>query len=95
MNYFDYDGFRNYYLAKSKLPKKQALIQDFWQEWIDKFGTSSSLTYVCGVSVKYISDLWKAPNKKDLKIKLISRGYSDQAIESLFKCFTDWLKATK
>ncbi len=95
MKYFDYTGFYNYYLAKSKYEKKQGLVEAFWREWMNKFGTSSSLTYVCGVSVKYISDLWKAPNKKDLKVKLISRGYTSQAIDGLFKCFTDWLKASK
>ena len=95
MKYFDYRGFYNYYVAKSKFANKNSLVEDFWREWMNKFGTSNSLTYVGGVSWKQINDLWKAPNKKDLKIKLISRGYSSQAIDSLFKCFTDWLKATK
>lgn len=95
MKYFDYNGFRDYYLAKSKLSNKQNLVKDFWQGWMNKFGTSNSLTYACGVSVKQISSLWKAQNKKEIKVKLVSKGYSSQAIDSLFKCFSDWLKASK
>lgn len=95
MNYFDYNGFRKYYLAKSKLDKKESLVKDFWQEWINKFGSYDSLTYSSGITVKRVSTLWKAATKKDIKIKLTARGYSSKAIDSLFKCFTDWLKASK
>lgn len=95
MKYFDYNGFKSYYLAKSKLDKKQNLVNDFWQEWLNKFGSNKSLTRFVQIEVKEISSLWKAQAKKDLKVKLIARGYSSQAIDSLFKCFTDWLKANK
>lgn len=95
MKYFDYAGFRNYYLSKSKLSNKQALVNDFRNIWMDKFGSRQSLTAMVALDVATVKKLFNAQAKKDIKIRLQSNGYSSQAIDSLFKCFSDWLKASK
>lgn len=92
MRYFDWYGFRSYYLAKSKLEKKSSLVQDFWQIWYDKFGYS--LTHSGGVYLEDVKKRFTAPNKKDIKVKLVSKGYSSASIDSLFKYFSEWLKAS-
>lgn len=92
MKWFDDEGFYNYYMNSSKYSKKQELYRDFCSFWYDKFGYNNRLNLT---SWAVVNNLWKAPNKKDLKVKLIARGYSSQAIDALFKTLSTWLKATK
>lgn len=62
---------------------------------MDKFGSRQSLTAMVALDVSTVKKLFNAQAKKDIKIRLQSNGYSSQAIDSLFKCFSDWLKASK
>ena len=89
---FDDRGFCNYYKNTSTYSKKEELVEDFFDVWWAKF---DSRNYLKNSSWNTINDLWKAPNKKDLKVRLIAKGYSSQAIDALFKAMTAWLKATK
>lgn len=91
MAYFDDKGFRTYFMSKSKSKDKERIFSDFESIWYDKFGSRNRLTLTSWSAVK---ELWTAPNKKSLKTQLIGKGYSAQLVDSLFKCMTDWLKAT-
>lgn len=89
--YFDWPGFKTYYLNSSKYSKKEQLLNSFYNLWADTFGVTNGLGHLCGWG--HIKSYFTAQNKKKLKIQLQGWGYSPAGIDGLYKSFSQWLKA--
>lgn len=90
--FYDYQGFCRYYLNTSKYERKNELLNSFYWTWCNMLGTIDGLGHFpTWGRVEY---LFKE-NKKAIKIKLISQGYTSQSIDALYRSFNSWLKANK
>ena len=90
--FFDRRGFANYYLAKSKYAKKQALLDDFYRAWYKHNGDALHLSV--GLTWR-LDRVWNAEHKKNIKTYLLGWGYTSAAIDGLFKAFAEWNKTHK
>lgn len=92
MNFFDYQGFCDYYLNTSKYAKKKDLLNDFYWTWANMLGVTDGLGHCC--TWARIEYLFKE-NKKKIKIKLQAKGYTSQSVDALYRTMTQWIKANK
>lgn len=90
--FIDYRGFKNYYLQKSRYAKKEALLWDFSDAWYKDTGDAIDITV--GLA-NCIDRVWSPARKKRIRIVLMSRGYSREAINGLFKAFDEWNSAQR
>lgn len=80
-------SFKDYYLNTSKYADKQRLYSAFTSVWARRFGVWSG-----SVNQRSLAALTPAV-KKDFKVLLQAKGFSSQAIDSLFRAFAAYARA--
>ena len=82
--WFDMEGFKNYYWAKSKYPKKKKIVEDFDAVWQKEFHCSLYKIATSGVIMH-----WNH-NKDLISDRLLGKGHSVAAVNAMLDIFVDW-----
>ena len=82
--WFDFEGFKNYYLAKSKYAKKTKIVKDFEDVWSKEFRTPiAEITRIGAVRN------WNN-NQQLINDRLLGKGHSIASVNGFLKMFVDW-----
>ncbi|MCR5728508.1 MAG: hypothetical protein K6G24_13715 [Lachnospiraceae bacterium] len=82
--WFDMEGFKNYYWAKSKYAKKKKIVDDFEEVWQDLFHSSLYKIATRGVILD-----WNH-NQQLINDKLLGKGHTIAGVNGMLKLFVDW-----
>ncbi len=83
--WFDMDGFKNYYWAKSKYSKKKKIVDDLELVWNECFRTSLYDIRTAGVIYK-----WNG-NQDLINDKLLGKDHTVAGVNGMLKLFVDWV----
>ena len=82
--WFDMDGFKNFYWAKSKYAKKKKIVDDFDEVWQALFRCSLYKIATSGVILHWNN------NKQLITDKLIGKGHTTAGVDGMLKLFVKW-----
>ncbi len=82
--WFDFEGFKNYYFAKSKYAKKAKMMKDFEAVWAKEFRTPITEITRSGAIMDWNN------NQQLINDRMLGKGHTVAAVNGMLKLFVDW-----
>lgn len=83
--WFDFEGFKNFYFAKSKYAKKAKMMKDFEAVWAKEFRTPITRIARSGVIMDWNN------NQQLINDRLLGKGHTVAGVNGMLKLFVDWI----
>ncbi len=83
--WFDMEGFKNFYFAKSKYSKKKKMVDDFEAVWNENFHSSLYKIARSGVISRWNN------NQQFINDKLLGKGHTAAGVNGMLKLFVEWV----